>query len=111
MASTIFPSEDAFMYQLHHIILPPKLPQQDDFDALHENELLRSVLKAMEQFKTYLDDSPTFQTAIDMVQTMVDCRSSKVLNTKSVGTALRDLGNDCKFETTFNHLSVHALTS
>ncbi len=89
------------MYQIHHIFLPPKLPQEDDFEASHERDLLKNVLGAMEQFKAYLDDSVTFEVAISMVRAMIDCRSGSSLDVKCVSSALQHMRDGGKFETTF----------
>jgi hypothetical protein len=37
----------------HHVFLPPKLPQKDDYDAKHELALLKSVIHALREFRAY----------------------------------------------------------
>jgi hypothetical protein len=37
-------SEDAISYLINHVVLPPKLPQEDDCEASHEQSLLEAVL-------------------------------------------------------------------
>lgn len=39
-------SSEAFEYVVHHVFLPPKLPQRADFNYSHERELLDVVLAA-----------------------------------------------------------------
>ncbi|ORY67517.1 uncharacterized protein BCR38DRAFT_407490 [Pseudomassariella vexata] len=96
MPSTIPISQDAFMYQVHHIFLPPKLPQKDDFDASHEQELLKNVLSAMETFKGYIDHSPNFEAAIGMVRTMIRSRQGGFLSTEFVNSVLLNMKDgDC----------------
>lgn len=43
----------AIKYMFHHVFLPPKLPQEDDYDPEYELALLESVIQALERFKTY----------------------------------------------------------
>jgi hypothetical protein len=38
----------------HHVFLPPKLPQEDDYHAEHECILLDTVIHALQGFKAYL---------------------------------------------------------
>jgi len=41
---------DAIMYMIHHIFLPPELPQEDDFDPQHERILLNTTSDALQMF-------------------------------------------------------------
>ncbi|OJK01293.1 hypothetical protein ASPACDRAFT_51200 [Aspergillus aculeatus ATCC 16872] len=40
-------------YLLHHVFLPPKLPQEDDYNAVHETVMLDSVIDALARFQDY----------------------------------------------------------
>lgn len=42
---------DAIMYMIHHVFLPPQLPQEDDFDPQHEKTLLDTISDALRVFK------------------------------------------------------------
>jgi hypothetical protein len=44
-------SLDAIMYIIHHIFLPSKLPQEDDFNPQHESILLDTTSHALQMFK------------------------------------------------------------
>lgn len=56
-------------YMFHHVFLPPKLPQEDDFDPEHDLALLDSVIHALERFKTYEREQQNriFAFAIEML--------------------------------------------
>jgi hypothetical protein len=41
---------EAILFLFHHIILPPKLPQKDDYDPEHELLLLEKVIDALRSF-------------------------------------------------------------
>ncbi|GLA78963.1 hypothetical protein AtubIFM55763_001128 [Aspergillus tubingensis] len=41
------------IYLLHHVFLPPQLPQEDDYNATHESALLDSVIDALALFQDY----------------------------------------------------------
>lgn len=54
-------SASAYEYMYNHVVLPPKLPQEDDFDADHEKELLRCVLDSLARFHAVVGDGDTLQ--------------------------------------------------
>jgi hypothetical protein len=43
-------------YIFHHVFLPPKLPQEDDYNPEYELALLDSVIQVLERFKTYASE-------------------------------------------------------
>jgi hypothetical protein len=43
----------ATLYIFHHVFLPPKLPQSDDYDPAHEDDLLDQVIDALHEFNEY----------------------------------------------------------
>ncbi|KAH1900111.1 hypothetical protein KXV57_008631 [Aspergillus fumigatus] len=45
---------EANVYLVHHVFLPPKLPQEDDYDPEYELVLLEKCIEALEQFKGYV---------------------------------------------------------
>ena len=50
------PSAKAASYLVHHIVLPPKLPQGDDFDCGNERFLLRTTIDSLHALKTFVTD-------------------------------------------------------
>ncbi|KAL4804843.1 hypothetical protein BDV18DRAFT_161935 [Aspergillus unguis] len=62
-------SSGASSYVFHHVFLPPKLPQEDDYNAGYETSLLDTVICALGEFKAYV---PTHHaTVFDPVITML----------------------------------------
>lgn len=48
MAPGLTLSPESLKYIVHHVFLPPRLPQSDDFDESYEHQLLCVVLNASE---------------------------------------------------------------
>jgi hypothetical protein len=46
----------AAAYLIHHVVLPPKLPQKDDYDASHEHCLIDVVICALQDLQDRVDD-------------------------------------------------------
>lgn len=44
----------ATSYAIHHVVLPPKLPQQDDRNTEHELALLEIVIRALESLRYHV---------------------------------------------------------
>lgn len=45
---------EAIPYIFHHIFLPPRLPQEDDYDPLYDIALVDQVIEALCQFRNYV---------------------------------------------------------
>lgn len=43
-------------YLLHHVFLPPKLPQSDDYNPKYEISLLKRVISAFHEFRSLVPD-------------------------------------------------------
>lgn len=52
-------------YMVHHVFLPPQLPQADDFRPQHDTALIETMLKALSNLEPLVDDSTTV-TALQM---------------------------------------------
>lgn len=61
---------DAIMYMIHHVFLPPQLPQEDDFDPEHEMKLLNIICETMQMFKACA--KPDQQEALQSASTMME---------------------------------------
>ncbi|KAI1137706.1 hypothetical protein F5Y05DRAFT_58721 [Hypoxylon sp. FL0543] len=44
------------LYIIHHVFLPPQLPQSDDYNVAHEEALLKAVIETLSEFKAYMED-------------------------------------------------------
>ncbi|KAF2175401.1 hypothetical protein K469DRAFT_610925 [Zopfia rhizophila CBS 207.26] len=72
-------SPEAIAYLIHHLVLPPKLPQGDDFDPHHERILLRATVQALQEFQTHLNNpvqSQQVQSVISTVTNLLESRNS-----------------------------------
>jgi len=83
----------ALLYQIDHIFLPPKLPQENDFTVANDRALLDHVLDALRQFKDDAEGhhSSDIGRAIQMISTMLQCRPTRNLNPQQVCSALDNL--------------------
>jgi hypothetical protein len=66
--------EDTLRYVLNHVFLPPKLPQQDDYDAENDAALCRFAYEASLEFATFLSQSQQRQWSIviQMLKNMLE---------------------------------------
>ncbi|TVY81339.1 hypothetical protein LSUE1_G008843 [Lachnellula suecica] len=62
-------SDEALMYLVHHMFLPPKLPQKDDTNVTHQKMLFSTLTAALSQFIKLLPDD--MKAVIERVLTMV----------------------------------------
>jgi hypothetical protein len=46
----------AAAYLIHHVVLPPRLPQKDDYDATHEHCLIDAVICALQDLQEHVGD-------------------------------------------------------
>lgn len=69
-------SADAINYLIHHVVLPPKLPQKRDYNASHERHLLETTICALQDLRTHVNDGhvKTIASAIAMIENLRDSR-------------------------------------
>lgn len=68
---------NSLAYLIHHLVLPPKLPQSDDFDPQHERILLRTTIHALQEFRTHLSNpvqSLDIQSVVSTVTNLLNSR-------------------------------------
>ncbi|KAF2706566.1 hypothetical protein K504DRAFT_492980 [Pleomassaria siparia CBS 279.74] len=73
-------SEEAVVYIVHHVILPPKLPQHNDTNPKHESILLQITIEALEEFQTHFtktDEIQQVQAVADALSNLLQSRDSK----------------------------------
>ncbi|KAL6168631.1 hypothetical protein ACJQWK_05012 [Exserohilum turcicum] len=70
------PSARAITYQYHHVVLPPKLPQQDDRSASHDLALIKNVIQALKVLKNHVKNEHigSVDAAIATVENLQLCR-------------------------------------
>ncbi|EXJ68848.1 uncharacterized protein A1O5_07780 [Cladophialophora psammophila CBS 110553] len=90
-------SPGALTYLIHHIFLPPKLPQEDDHDPEYESVLLNVVLDALGRFRNCVigDQNETIGSVIAMISGMISLRDSSAsadaVSERKLESALRAL--------------------
>jgi hypothetical protein len=59
---------------IHHLFLPPRLPQKDDHDANLDKALLQLVVLGLESFANHVsrEKAPTVQRAVESIQFLID---------------------------------------
>lgn len=62
-------SAEEILYKLHHVFLPPKLPEQDDAEPTHDKALLNTVISCFSSFKGYVAD--VHHPAVDSAMTAI----------------------------------------
>ncbi|KAH7080409.1 hypothetical protein BKA63DRAFT_464782 [Paraphoma chrysanthemicola] len=65
-------------YLVHHIVLPPQLPQEDDHDASHDRDVLSITLQALRSLKSNVevDHVDIIVAAIATIETLRDIRDN-----------------------------------
>jgi hypothetical protein len=65
-------------YMVHHVFLPPRLPQSDDNDVNKEQQLVERYLSSLQSFQKFLgqEERLPWQSCIKMVSKMLEMRES-----------------------------------
>jgi hypothetical protein len=81
----------AVLYMVHHVFLPPKLPQKDDFDAGFDDALLDMLSSSLQAFEHHVDDKAVRSTR-DMISNLRTMRDgSGAMDETKIKEALRGL--------------------
>ncbi|KAI1756223.1 hypothetical protein F4782DRAFT_526779 [Xylaria castorea] len=86
-------------YIIHHVALPPQLPQTDDYRPMDEEWLVHLILHTLKLFHTVLKRTPAdvtkataIQRAVDMLKNLASIhnvdKTSTVINEKALGDSL-----------------------
>ena len=78
MSFNIQLSSQATAYLVNHVVLPPKLPQADDFDTSHEWSLIDITIQTLQDLKSMVqvDQVGTVTSAIASVENLRGSRDS-----------------------------------
>lgn len=78
---------------INHVFLPPKLPQEDDFNAAHESFLVDTTIDALLNFKIHLqnDQKLIIESVIILMSNLKNVYSSGSINEDPLKIALKDL--------------------
>lgn len=81
-------------YFIHHLFLPPKLPQEDDYDAAKETKLLQCISEALRDFKPLVDEESenVAQRMLNTIKNLISVRDAGgILNAQRLENALQNL--------------------
>ncbi|KAE8440778.1 hypothetical protein EG329_006578 [Mollisiaceae sp. DMI_Dod_QoI] len=83
----------AIMYLIHHVFLPPKLPQEDDFDTKYEAILVDITIDSLSKFKIHLenDQKLIIDSVISMITNLKTVHHSGTVGENELRNALKDL--------------------
>lgn len=98
-----------WMFLIHHVFLPPKLPQADDTSGRFQEHLARQALKALRTFKASYDESTSdgqlsaIDAAVGAVSNLLRVhnfsdahKGDATVNSKKLREALNDLSDPSK---------------
>lgn len=89
-------SHEAITYIIHHVVLPPQLPDKWDDDHSHEQDLLEVVIASLEDLRESCGEEhlKTVGFAISTITHLVQCREdSGHISQARLKKALADLSN------------------
>jgi hypothetical protein len=84
----------ALTYMIHHVFLPPKLPNKDDFNAEYDTILLDTTISSLLKFKGFIkqDQAVIVDCVIAMITNLRAVRDSNgAVSEEKLADALRDL--------------------
>ena len=80
------------MYLIHHVFLPPKVPQKDDWDIPFDVALVRTIVDCLERFKVCVDQSTVINPIVAAVASLSNvCDSAGTISEKNLAAALKNL--------------------
>jgi hypothetical protein len=88
-------------YLIHHIFLPPKLPQKSDSAIKMDGTLTKQVLEALRQFKAIGDErvAANVDKCIFFMQKMLQCKGPNgFLLAASVEAQMGEMEHDGEFK-------------
>ena len=92
------PSLEDILYVLHHVFLPPKLPQEEDHKPDRDVTLCRFVYDACREFDTVLpsqDQQGKWPTVVQMLKNLL--QSTQVLDRDVIIADILHLENGGQF--------------
>lgn len=81
-------------YIVHHVFLPPRVPQADDSNVGEEQKLVEEWLGALQEFQKLVAEEERlhFQSCIEMISKMLKMRENNGdLSAKTLDTSLGNL--------------------
>ncbi len=93
-------ASDSVMYMVHHVFLPSKLPQSDDFLLRHERVFVDTVIDALWMFKDAVESGQrnvieSIAVMIGNLRTLQD--DSGAIDEGRLETALQEMSERCNY--------------
>lgn len=85
---------EASLYFFHHVFLPPKVPQKDDYNCQHEVSLLNCVINSLQSFGSHVSDQEEviLTTIMKMMSRLSEiCDSHGGINEEKLIEGLKEL--------------------
>lgn len=78
LRTTEQPSSEAAAYLFHHVVLPPEIPQADDYDPSYEKTLLKMTIQALHDLQAIVtaEEASMVVSTIATVERMLQSRDS-----------------------------------
>ncbi|CZR56907.1 uncharacterized protein PAC_06796 [Phialocephala subalpina] len=88
-------------YLIHHVFLPPELPQKDDFNTEYESVLIDTTIDALWKFKAHLPDhqSLSINPIIVLMNNLKSVHTSGSIDDERLKTALKVLSDGGEYGT------------
>jgi hypothetical protein len=101
----------SMMYLVHHVFLPPKVPQKDDHSATHEEVLLKTVIRGLKDFKHVANPEQieVVEHVTNMITRMLTVRGPASFGGSTTKESLEKVFGDLfeKGTSTGRHSSIH----
>ncbi|PVH93270.1 hypothetical protein DM02DRAFT_676940 [Periconia macrospinosa] len=87
---------DTLRYLIHHIVLPPKLPQEDDWSVSNELALVNHTSRAFGDFRKTLavehaEAAQHIASVVDTIENLIHCSSNGCISETGLADSLRRL--------------------
>ncbi|KAF2003879.1 hypothetical protein P154DRAFT_531927 [Amniculicola lignicola CBS 123094] len=87
---------EALRYLIHHIVLPPKLPQEDDWSISNERALLNLTLQAFRDFCNTLgvehaEAAQQIEAVVNTIKNLIYCSNDGCISEIGLAESIRRL--------------------
>jgi hypothetical protein len=87
-------------YIVHHVFMPPKLPQKDDYTVLNEIALCQTVHESASRYllsgRIAKERESSWNAIVEMLQHLTDSQSSEELKIEVMQDAFSSMREGCK---------------
>lgn len=93
-------SVDATLHLIHHVVLPPNMPQEDDSDARYDRCLLETVIRALQVLRESVQDCNAKSVVSSGISSIKNLHDSRDINGNVSEHQLREVFQKLAFATT-----------